>query len=878
MLLQPVRYLVWMLGRIILALRYRVTVTGRAEVRQHPGPYLILPNHPAYADPPNVLVHLWPQFQMRPMLLETNFQNPFLAPFGWLLNAIKVPDLSSGSAEGRERAEAAVKTAIEAIHAGDNVILWSSGRLSRDGQEHMGGARSVSDILTACPEVTVVLVRTRGLWGSSFSWANGTKPSLFRGMLRGAGWVLASGLLLTPRRRVRMTLEAFPKSQRPAADRSTINPWLEAWYNGDGPPEPPTFVPLHPFLGEREHTFPELKSKTADVQNVSEAVKTAVREIIESRIKRSLAPSDNVPERTFVELGIDSLDAIDIGLDTERRFGFSAAEMPTSIGAMWALASGQTQQGESKPAPEAWFRPPSPPVEIVFLGENVPAAILGRIAACPKDVAVADDMAGVMTYERLLLGALVLAARFRTIPEKNVGLMLPASVAGITSLLALHLAGKLPVILNWTTGPANMGHAVKLLGLSTVITSQKFIDRTHIEVPGATFYFLEDLRKTVTKIEKIRRLLSVTWFRDRTIRRALGELTIQPHDPAVVLFTSGSEKAPKAVPLTHANLLADLRGAMPLLGLDRRDAGLIFLPLFHSFGHTVTGLMPLFAGLKAIYHPDPTDAAGLVRKCAAYKPTALATTPTFWGYMLDKAKPGELDSLRVVVVGAEKCPQATFDKMKTLAPNAKLMEGYGITECSPVVSVNPYAAPKFGTIGKPLIGVEIVIRDVETKAVLPINQMGMMYIAGPNIFPGYLGSDAPPPFEEIDGKRWYVSGDLARIDDEGYIHFEGRLKRFLKAGGEMISLPALEEPFSRKYPPTDQGPRVAIEGIEAEGRRKIVLFTTEALDLKEANALLVAEGFRGVLRLDAVEKIEAIPMLGTGKTDYKLLRARIEIS
>jgi acyl-CoA synthetase (AMP-forming)/AMP-acid ligase II len=175
-----------------------------------------------------------------------------------------------------------------------------------------------------------------------------------------------------------------------------------------------------------------------------------------------------------------------------------------------------------------------------------------------------------------------------------------------------------------------------------------------------------------------------------------------------------------------------------------------------------------------------------------------------------------------------------------------------------------------------LPGVEVCVVDLETDEPLPSNQLGMLLVSGPTVFPGYIGYDGPSPFQERHGKRWYITGDLVRIDDDGFIHFGGRLKRFLKAGGEMISLPALEEPFVRLYPPTKDGPRVAVEGVETESGRRIVLFTTEPMNLRDANARLIAEGFRGVMRLDEVRQVERIPVLGTGKTDYKLLRAEIQ--
>jgi long-chain-fatty-acid--[acyl-carrier-protein] ligase len=454
--------------------------------------------------------------------------------------------------------------------------------------------------------------------------------------------------------------------------------------------------------------------------------------------------------------------------------------------------------------------------------------------------------------------------------------MLPASVACDLSFLGLHLAGKLPVVLNWTTGPGNLAHAAKLMNLTHVITSKAFVDRTHVQVPGTQYVFIEDLRARFTKLSLLPRLLAVRLFGGMVRSSLLKAVSNDPNQPAVVLFTSGSEKAPKAVPLTHANIINDQRGCLEALKVDRNNSALGFLPMFHSFGLTVTGLLPLFVGVRVVHHPDPTDSGALARKVAAYKSTLVAGTPTFMSYIFERAKPGELDSLKLIVVGAEKAPQLLFEKANRLAPNAEVLEGYGITECSPVVSVNRPGHVRPGTIGPPLPGVEVCVTELETKTVLPQGQMGMLHVTGPTVFPGYIGYDGPQPFAEFDGKTWYVTGDLAMLDEAGAIIFNGRLKRFLKAGGEMISLPALEDPFAKKYPPTDAGPRVAVEGVETPTGRRIVLFTTEPLTLRDANALLHEEGHHGVMRLDEVRQVEKIPALGTGKTDYKVLRAMIE--
>lgn len=875
-LLTPVRWAVCVVFRLLLSLRYRWRVVGLEAVREKPGPYLILPNHPAFVDPLLLIAALWPSFRMRPLLLETNFRNPLTAPFGYLLRGIRLPEITRASAESRRRAEAAVGQVITSLRRGENVILWPSGKLSRDGSEKLGGARTAADVLAAVPDCTVVLVRTRGLWGSMFSFADREPfllPALFRGLMLWA----ANLFLFAPRRPVSITLEAFRPEQRPEPTRAAVNRWLEAWYNADTPRETPTFVPRHFLFGPRRHEFPPPPPpKEFDLGRVRPQTRAAVAQLIEERLKRPIA-ADEPAETTLAQLGLDSLDALDVTFAVEQRFGFSSESVPMTLGELWAIAEGLHEKPPPKPPPPGWFDRPPDDRPLLIPGQTVAEAFLNQALARRKLLVVADDLAGGVSYEKLVVGSTALAARFGTIPAANVGLMLPASVACDLAFLGLTLAGKLPVVLNWTTGPANLAHAARTAGLTHVVTSRQFVDRVAVEVPGTRFVFLEDVRASIGRLELLRRLLAVRWFGGAFRRRLLRQLDPDPHRPAVLLFTSGSEKAPKAVPLTHANIISDQQGCLEALKLGRDNSAIGFLPMFHSFGLTVTGLLPLFVGVPIVHHPDPTDAGGLVRKIAAYRPTLLASTPTFLGFILDRARPGDLDSLRVIIVGAEKCPDRIFTRTKELAPSAAILEGYGVTECAPVVSVNRPGHVKPGTVGDPLPGVEVCVTDLETRQPLPPGRMGMLLVAGPTVFPGYWGHEGPQPFAELAGKRWYVTGDLAELDPTGAIVFHGRLKRFLKAGGEMISLPALEEPFARRFPPTDAGPRVAVEGVELPGGgRRIVLFTTEDLTLRDANAILWDEGFRGVLRLDDVKRLDKLPVLGSGKTDYKLLRAMIE--
>jgi long-chain-fatty-acid--[acyl-carrier-protein] ligase len=866
------RYLLWALAKVIFALRYRVRVRGWEKLRGLKGPVLMLPNHPAYVDPMLVLLTFWPSLRIRPLLAEGMFRNPLFYPFMKLVNAVRVPEMDQASAEARARAEQAVQEVIEGLRRGENYVLWPAGRARRSGTEVLGGARAASEILKAVPDATVLLVRTRGLWGSRFSYARtGKAPSFGKQLLAGLGWMLASLFVFLPRRRVTMTVEVLDRSQLPGLERQQLNPWLEKWYNAEGPEEP-VFVPYHLFLGPRTYEYPRATGLAeVDLSLVKPETRAAVVHLLEEKLKRPLTESEKEPATTLDQLGLDSLDRMDVTLHVERQFGFSGGEVPLSVGQLYALAAGLAETGPPKPPPPAWFQPLSDGGPVSILGETIAEAFVARALACRKDVIVADDLAGALTYERVLVGALTMARRFAQIQAPNVGLLLPASAACDLAFLGLHLAGKLPVVLNWTTGPANLAHAAKLMGLTHTVTSRAFIDRTQIEVKGVEYLYLEDLRQGIGKWALLRTLLKVRW-RPGSVRAGVPQTDLDK--PAVVLFTSGSEKAPKAVPLTHRNLLSNQRAGIEVLDLTRMDSVVGFLPAFHSFGMSITGLLPLLTGIRVVRHPDPTDASGLVGKIAAYKPTLLVGTPTFLNYILDRAKPGDLASLRIIIVGAEQCPPELYDRCREAAPKASLLEGYGITECSPVVAVNRPHANRPGTVGQALPGVELCVVDLESDEVLPPGRQGMLLVSGPSVFPGYLSAEESP-FRELNGKRWYVTGDLVEMDAEGFVKFAGRLKRFLKAGGEMISLPALEEPFTRLHPPTQEGPRVAVEGIETEEGRRIVLFTTEPMKLADANAVLRQEGFHGVMRLDEVRQVKSIPVLGTGKTDYKVLRAQI---
>jgi len=431
-------------------------------------------------------------------------------------------------------------------------------------------------------------------------------------------------------------------------------------------------------------------------------------------------------------------------------------------------------------------------------------------------------------------------------------------------------------MVNWTVGPRNMRHCLELTEVSTVLTVEpllgKLREQQGMDLTGLEerFVCLEKFAGGVSALTKLRALAGsfLSWRRLRQVRVS---------DTAVILFTSGSEALPKAVPLSHANLLANLRAVLQVIPINDSDSMLGMLPPFHSFGLTITILAPLCAGLRVVHYPNPTEAEMLARIIEAYQVTMLLGTPTFLNGIVRAARPGQLATLRLAVTGAEKCPERVYAALRAQCPNAVVMEGYGITECSPIVAVNDFHAPRPFSIGRVLPNLEYVIMGEESGQPAGPGQTGMLLVRGPSVFSGYLHYDGPSPFTEYAGKSWYRTGDLVESDAAGVLTFRGRRKRFVKVGGEMISLPAIEEALEKSHLPTDdaQGPVIAIEATPSEERPELVLFTTLELDRETVNAQIRAAGLSPLHNIRQVIRLEALPVLGTGKTDYRALKERL---
>ncbi len=858
------------LGRGLLRLRYRIKVKGIVPVaaRGTRG-ILFLPNHPALIDPVIVISELYGRFAPASLADKDRISSPLL---GWItrrFGALPMPDLGRYGEAGRKEVEQAIQDCARVLAGGGNLVLYPGGHLASSRMEQLGGNSAVETILKLAPDTRVVLIRTRGLWGSRFSRAQGP-PDFNRTLVRECWDLAANFIFFSPRREVTVEL-GEPADLPRQAGREALNRRLEAFYNEDAPTALHVPHTLWEAGGVRVLPDPPQVRLAGDLAEVPPAIREEVLAQLERMTGRGGLPDECELAR---DLGMDSLMRLELQFFIEQEFAHpvSDPESLRTVGDVLLAACGKAIDpggAPLKPVPSDWF---APGLEItVPAGRTIPEVFLAQAARHPGRVALADQMGGVRTYRGLITTIFALRPVIQGIEGPYVGIMLPASGGAAALYLAVVFAGKIPVMVNWSTGMKNMAHGLELLGVRRVLTSEKVVAR--IQSQGmdlspleALLLPLERVGASLTRGAKLKALLK-SWWSWRELRQPVPET-------AVVLFTSGSENLPKAVPLTHENILANVRDLVQEYRFLPEDRILGMLPPFHSFGLTCTMILPLCMGMRAVYYPVPTDGGVLARHIESYGATLLVGTPTFLNGITRAARDPELRTLRYVITGAEKCPDDLFATIALRWPAMRILEGYGITECSPVVSGNREASIVRGTVGLPLPSLATAVVDLEERERVPPGVIGMLLLRGPSVFGGYLGSDGPQPFAAFEGASWYRTGDLVREDAAGNLVFAGRLKRFVKMGGEMVSLPAVEEALLARFGRLeDEAVTLALEALETETRADLVLFTTRPIAREEANAAIRAAGFSPIHNVRMVRTLEQIPLLGTGKTDYRALKA-----
>lgn len=509
--------------------------------------------------------------------------------------------------------------------------------------------------------------------------------------------------------------------------------------------------------------------------------------------------------------------------------------------------------------------------EMEFGQPTVPEAIIATARSKPNHV-VMEDINAEVTYRRLLMGATLLGQQFvRCMPEsqRRVGVLLPNVNGTPVSLLGLWFNGKIPALLNYSTGPVVMLACCQLAGLKQVITSRAFVEKAKLKLEplvqaGVEFIYLEDLRARIKGVEKLRALLRVRFDVDSI----LGGL-IAPEDTAVILFTSGSEGVPKGVELTHRNLLANIRQMLAVCDLQDWDRFFNALPIFHSFGLTIGTLLPLVRGSFVMLFPSPLLYRVIPTAFYQRDATIMLGTNTFLNGYARKAHALDWRSLRYMFAGAEKLQDVTA---ATWAQRfgVRVLEGYGATECSPCISGNTPLRPKHGTAGMFLPGIDYKLEPVEGVA-----EGGRLFVRGPNVMRGYLNPEANEAFQSLGG--WYDTGDIARVDEDGFLHILGRMKRFAKISGEMVSLTAVEEALAGAFP--QFGLRFQIAVISRpdadKGEVLIAVANDSRVQLDEIRAVLRASGLPNICAPRELKYLRDIPKLGTGKVNHRELQTLV---
>jgi len=496
--------------------------------------------------------------------------------------------------------------------------------------------------------------------------------------------------------------------------------------------------------------------------------------------------------------------------------------------------------------------------------------------------AMADGRTPKVTFGEALTKTIFLARRLRPLwkDQHMVGVLLPPSIPGALVNWAALLQGKVPVNLNYTTSNESLASCARQCELQTVVTSKLFLEKVKIE-PSGKVIFVEDLAENPRFSEKLIALLSAKLLPARWLERSLGcKRRIELDDIATVIFSSGSTGEPKGVMLSHFNLASNVEQVEQVFHLHKGDSILGILPFFHSFGFMGTLCLPPVVGIGVVYHPSPLDAQAIGALVSKYSISLLISTPTFLNSYTRRCPPESFGSLRIVMAGAEKLPERiaqAFEDHFGIRP----LEGYGCTECSPVVAVNTYdfraayfrqIGAKRGTIGHPVPGVGIHIIDPETGESLPVDKPGLLLVRGPNVMAGYL--NRPEKTADVLKDGWYNTGDIATVDEDGFLRITDRLSRFSKIGGEMVPHIKVEEKLHELLDADGQLLAVTAIPDEKKGERLVVVHTLKEDALKECLEKLAKSDLPALWkpRPDQFLQVEQLPYLGTGKLDLRRLR------
>ena len=482
--------------------------------------------------------------------------------------------------------------------------------------------------------------------------------------------------------------------------------------------------------------------------------------------------------------------------------------------------------------------------------------------------AVIDKSTGkTVSYSRALIGALILSSKFQKYDKGFIGIMIPTSAGCALATVGALMSGRIPVMINYSTGAeANARYAREKCKFKTIITSRALLRKINCPVIEG-MVMIEDIMESVTTGEKLKAALKTK------LPVGLILSLIQKgdeNDTAAILFTSGSEKDPKAVPLSHLNIASNIQSFGGYIKISESDILLANLVFFHIFGLTVNLWVPFYYGMTMVTYANPLDFQTVSNIARDEKPTIMVGTPSFfWGY-LNKSEPGDFKSLRLMVAGADKCPNALREGYMQ-KHGVTLLEGYGATETSPVISVNSPEFNRPGSTGKVIPNVQVRVENFETGKICKAGEVGKILVKGDSVMKGYYNDPELTAEVLVDG--WYNTGDMGYLDEDGFLWHSGRFKRFAKIGGEMVSLVKVENILEKFLP---EGVSCCVVEVSDEKKGSYIVATVS----REVNKTHMLRLMMDELPVIALPRqfivIEELPMMSTGKIDFRKVTGMVQ--
>lgn len=891
--------------RVLLSLRYRIQVKG-SEVLDDPRlkgkGILVLPNHPAEIEPFIMMMLLGKRFDIRPLVTDNFYYYPFAKSFMKLIRARPVSEFDKAvSAYKLQNAEKLFHDVIGDLKDKKAVLFYPSSALKMTPEEKIGGRSLAHATIQEAPETEMVLVRITGFWGSMYSKAYTEKTPDFWSLIGKSALILLKNLIFfAPRRNITVEFELPSKEFPKFGSRVEFNKALEAFYNqyptsrGERVAKEPLYkVPLY-FWSKRVYEVAKPMPKgriyheIAVPLHIRQDIMYQLSEMSEKSVKDIHDHSDLV-----YDLGLDSLNVASLYTYLESHYELEKGLEPGDLrvvqdlfaAAMRLKKAGAESVEERKLDDSSWpkssKRRPDP---VHGKGDTIIEGFLNMADRMKGAAAIADGVSGVMDYKTMKRAVVILAKEIEKLEGKYVGVMLPSSNGVYLVILATMLAGKVPVPLNWTVGSFFLNHAMDLMEIKHVITSEKFLkrlDNVDIGKVLERLITLEEIRGKLTFQDKLRGALLAKRKCSKILEKFPGG-KIKGDDIAFVLFTSGTTALPKAVPLTHKNIMINQRDMIEAIDLHADDVLIMPLPPFHIYGLSV-GLLGFLIGLRTVYSPDPLDGSQIAKEILKWRVSVVIMAPTFFSHLFRSATLSQLKSVRLCASGAEKAPPTLMEFVHKLG-SVMWLEGYGLTETSPMISVNTSNSRSRG-VGKIIPSVELVIRDPETGKKMNVHQVGEICVRGDTVFQGYYKQDNQDYFVEVDGKQYYKTGDLGYYDEDGYLYLEGRLKLTFKRGGEMINLVAIEKALFDKAKEkgwipasTNHSPFACAPKEVPQGATRAVLFSEINIALDQVNSALFEAGFSRLYKINEVIVIDELPLLKSGKVCYRKLFEMINSS